>query len=89
MPFLKLFLKKVLNSNFLLITSFNIELLIMDEVIKSMLFLNKDAATLAQMFDVSAMTDVTGFGLAGHCLEMAKSSDVKLVFLPIFIFITL
>ena len=50
-----------------------------DEVIKSMLFLNKDAATLAQMFDVSAMTDVTGFGLAGHCLEMAKSSDVKLV----------
>ena len=27
-----------------------------DEVIKSMLFLNKDAATLAQMFDVSAMT---------------------------------
>ena len=51
----------------------------LDEVIKSMLFLNKDAATLAQMFDVSAMTDVTGFGLAGHCLEMAKSSDVKLV----------
>ena len=50
-----------------------------DEVIKSMLLLNKDVAVLARMYDVSAMTDITGFGLAGHCLEMAKSSDVKLV----------
>ena len=50
-----------------------------DEVIRSMLLLNKDAAALARIYDVSAMTDVTGFGLAGHCLEMAQSSDVKLI----------
>ncbi len=60
----------------------------LDEVIESMLFLNKHISTLAQMYDVSAMTDVTGFGLAGHCLEMAESSKVELVIeshkIPIF-----
>ena len=40
--------------------------------------LNKSAAEVLQQYDVSAVTDVTGFGLAGHALEMAKGSDATL-----------
>jgi len=36
--------------------------------------LNKGAAQLMYSFNVTACTDVTGFGLAGHLLEMAKGS---------------
>jgi len=39
--------------------------------LKSMQRLNKYAAEKLDGFDVSACTDVTGFGLAGHALEMA------------------
>ncbi|GAB6094762.1 selenide, water dikinase SelD [Desulfatiferula olefinivorans] len=34
--------------------------------------LNRTAAEIMAAFDVSACTDVTGFGLAGHVLEMAR-----------------
>lgn len=50
-----------------------------DEVaaaVTSMSRLNRVAAELAQRHDVHAMTDITGFGLAGHGLEMAKLSGV-------------
>ena len=40
--------------------------------------LNKTAAEVLQRFEVSAATDVTGFGLAGHGLEMARGSGVSL-----------
>jgi len=40
--------------------------------------LNKTAAEVLQHFDVHAVTDVTGFGLAGHAYEMATASDVCL-----------
>jgi len=40
--------------------------------------LNKDAAHLMKDFDIHAVTDVTGFGLAGHALEMAKASAALL-----------
>ena len=40
--------------------------------------LNQTAAEVARDFDVHAATDVTGFGLAGHALEMAEGSDVTL-----------
>ena len=36
--------------------------------------LNKPGVALAQLEGVHALTDVTGFGLAGHLLEMARGS---------------
>ena len=44
--------------------------------VESMSRLNRNAAELAQRHGVHAMTDITGFGLAGHGLEMAKLSGV-------------
>lgn len=40
--------------------------------------LNTPGPDLAQIEGVHAMTDVTGFGLAGHALEMARASGVAL-----------
>ncbi len=36
--------------------------------------LNKDAADLAVEFDLHGATDITGFSLLGHAIEMARSS---------------
>lgn len=44
------------------------------ESVAVMSMLNKAAAEVMSQFPVSACTDVTGFGLAGHLLEMAKGS---------------
>jgi selenide,water dikinase len=38
--------------------------------------LNKPGVALAQLGGVHALTDVTGFGLAGHLLEMARGSKL-------------
>jgi selenide,water dikinase len=40
--------------------------------------LNRTAAETLRGFEVHAVTDVTGFGLAGHALEVAKGSGVSL-----------
>ncbi|PID92142.1 MAG: selenide, water dikinase SelD [Bacteroidetes bacterium] len=40
--------------------------------------LNRIAAEEAVRFGVSGMTDITGFGLAGHALKMAEASRVSL-----------
>jgi selenide,water dikinase len=45
-------------------------------VTQVMATLNKAAAEIMEPFDVHACTDVTGFGLMGHALEMAKGSGV-------------
>jgi len=44
------------------------------ESVGVMSMLNKAAAKVMSQFSVSACTDVTGFGLAGHLMEMAKGS---------------
>ena len=38
--------------------------------------LNKIGKQVVEKYDVSACTDITGFGLLGHCVEMASASDV-------------
>lgn len=40
--------------------------------------LNKKAKEVAEVYPVSACTDITGFGLLGHCMEMASASDVTM-----------
>jgi len=40
--------------------------------------LNKKAIEIALNFDVHACTDITGFGILGHSLEMAKGSQVQI-----------
>ena len=44
---------------------------------KSMATLNKIGVELAQIEGVNAMTDVTGFGLMGHLLEMCQGAGVS------------
>lgn len=46
------------------------------KVTEIMTTLNRDAAEVMQDIGVNACTDVTGFGLLGHGLEMAKASGV-------------
>ena len=38
--------------------------------------LNKKGKQAVEKYDVSACTDITGFGLLGHCAEMASASEV-------------
>jgi len=60
----------------------------MDELLRTMLQSNAAAAQVAHSFGVQAVTDVTGFGLAGHLLEMLDASGVQarlsLAALPLF-----
>lgn len=48
-----------------------------DAAVASMLRSNREAATMARARGVRAMTDVTGFGLAGHLGEMLRASQVS------------
>jgi selenide,water dikinase len=45
------------------------------QVTDTMLLSNQKASEILNKYDVSAVTDVTGFGFAGHLYEMAKGSD--------------
>ncbi len=60
----------------------------LDACLESLQTLNRTAAECASQFTVHAATDVTGFGLAGHTLEMARGADLcfelKFDALPVF-----
>jgi selenide,water dikinase len=51
----------------------------LDAAVASMVELSRDAADVLRPFAPSAVTDITGFGLAGHAHEMASRSGVRLV----------
>jgi selenide,water dikinase len=48
-----------------------------EPMLDSMLASNQPAAELLDEFDIDAVTDVTGFGLAGHLLEMLQASRLS------------
>lgn len=76
----KLFLTKPLGTG-LLATALKGEVLSeteIDEAMRGMTTLNRAASLIMQQIGVSACTDVTGFGLLGHALEMAEASGVTL-----------
>ncbi len=41
--------------------------------------LNRQAAEIARDFTIHAATDVTGFGLAGHAMEMAEGAGLRFI----------
>lgn len=47
------------------------------QVIESMLALNLYAANIAQNYEIHACTDITGFGLIGHGLEMCAETTIQ------------
>jgi selenide,water dikinase len=49
------------------------------EAKKLMKLLNKSGAEVMKKYNLRAATDITGFGLAGHALKMAKASNVSIV----------
>jgi selenide,water dikinase len=48
-----------------------------DAMVSSMCALNRKASEIAVKFGARACTDVTGFGLAGHLVEMARASSCR------------
>lgn len=46
-------------------------------ILEQMATLNKTAHDIVKKYDVSACTDVTGFGLIGHAFEMAQAGNVS------------
>tara|TARA_B100000427_G_C15458620_1_gene572977 strand:- start:247 stop:1290 length:1044 start_codon:yes stop_codon:yes gene_type:complete len=51
-----------------------------NRLVESMIRLNNDAGALLKDFDIGGVTDVTGFSLMGHGMELAKASNIKLKF---------
>lgn len=49
-----------------------------EEALRLMKLLNRSGAEVMKEYGVSGATDVTGFGLAGHALKMAKASNVSI-----------
>jgi selenide,water dikinase len=51
---------------------------VLDAAVASMVQLNKSASEIAMELGARAATDITGFGLAGHTIEMAEASGVTI-----------
>ena len=49
-----------------------------DSAVETMTALNSDAARAMQQVGAKGCTDITGFGLVGHCMEMAEASGVSI-----------
>ena len=50
----------------------------LDPVLPQVAFLNRLAMEIALKYDIHACTDVTGFALAGHALEMARDNRLMI-----------
>jgi len=50
----------------------------LEEILPVVAALNKGALEAALKYDVHGLTDITGFGFAGHALEMAVHSGVRM-----------
>jgi selenide,water dikinase len=50
----------------------------LDKAKSFMKLLNKTGADVMRKYKIKGATDITGFGLAGHALKMAKASNVSL-----------
>jgi selenide,water dikinase len=48
------------------------------DAMESMKSLNRNAAVIMKKYDIRGATDITGYGLAGHLLKMARASDVSI-----------
>ena len=51
-----------------------------DEAVRVMLETNRKAAECIDPFDVQTMTDISGFGLIGHAVEVARASNLTIRF---------
>jgi len=50
----------------------------LEMILSEVASLNKKAIEIALNFGIHACTDITGFGIVGHSLEMAKGSNVQI-----------
>lgn len=50
----------------------------LNETKRLMKLLNKSGAEVMKKYNISGATDITGFGLAGHALKMARASKVSM-----------
>jgi len=50
----------------------------LEEVKRFMKMLNKSGAEIMKSYSITGATDITGFGLAGHALKMAKASRTSI-----------
>jgi selenide,water dikinase len=55
----------------------------LDEAIRWMTMLNRDAADAMVDVGVSAATDVTGYGFVGHLLEMGVGAEIRMKDIPL------
>jgi len=50
----------------------------LEAILPQVASLNKKAIEIASSFDIHACTDITGFGIIGHSLEIAKGSGIQI-----------